>query len=112
MVQELEAKTKECPFCSEEIKVNAKKCKHCGEILDIALRAAHEAKKNAMQTPNVFMNAGGGGAAASASSSSSSNAGLVARANFPHGWHLFLSLITAGAWTPIWILHYIFRNRS
>lgn len=26
--------TKECPFCSERILVNAKKCKHCGEFLE------------------------------------------------------------------------------
>ena len=27
------ADTKECPFCSEEIKTTARKCKHCGEWL-------------------------------------------------------------------------------
>ena len=26
-------KTKKCPYCSEEILVDAKKCKHCGEYL-------------------------------------------------------------------------------
>ncbi len=26
--------TKACPFCAEQILVNAKKCKHCGEFLD------------------------------------------------------------------------------
>lgn len=26
--------TKPCPFCSEQILVDAKKCKHCGEFLD------------------------------------------------------------------------------
>ena len=35
-----------CPYCQEEVKKEAKKCKHCGEILDVALRAAEEAKKN------------------------------------------------------------------
>ena len=24
---------KKCPYCDEEIKINAKKCKHCGEWL-------------------------------------------------------------------------------
>lgn len=28
---------KNCPFCDEEIKVNAVKCRHCGEFLDAEL---------------------------------------------------------------------------
>ena len=28
---------KKCPFCAEEVLVDAKKCKHCGEILDPTL---------------------------------------------------------------------------
>jgi predicted RNA-binding Zn-ribbon protein involved in translation (DUF1610 family) len=31
-------KTKECPFCGEDILFKAKKCKHCGEILDASLK--------------------------------------------------------------------------
>lgn len=31
--------TKACPFCAEEILLDAKKCKHCGEILDETLKA-------------------------------------------------------------------------
>ncbi|MGD1046640.1 MAG: hypothetical protein ABR936_15135 [Bacteroidota bacterium] len=30
--------TKKCPFCAEEIQIDAKKCKHCGEILDSSLK--------------------------------------------------------------------------
>jgi len=29
-----QAATKKCPFCSEDILVDAKKCKHCNEFLD------------------------------------------------------------------------------
>lgn len=37
--------TKPCPFCAESVLVEAKKCKHCGEIIDVTLRAAEEAKR-------------------------------------------------------------------
>ena len=58
---------KECPFCAEEIKINAKKCKYCGETIDVTLRIAEDAKSS-NNSPNVYMNAAGG-----ASSSSSIN---------------------------------------
>ena len=39
--------TKKCPYCSEEILIDAKKCKHCGEYLDSELR---EKQKSANST--------------------------------------------------------------
>ena len=34
------SEVRECPYCSEEIALNAKKCKHCGEFLDPTLAAS------------------------------------------------------------------------
>lgn len=67
--------TQRCPYCAETVVASAKKCKHCGEILDVALRAAEEAKKsNSSQQPMVFMNAGGGGGGSSAAASAAASA--------------------------------------
>lgn len=96
-----EANTKECPFCGETILGVAKKCKHCGETLDLILRAAEEARR-ANNAPNVYMNAGGG----------ANVVAPISKRNFPHGWHLFGSIITLGWWVIIWILHYIFRDKN
>lgn len=97
-------RTKACPFCGEDILNEAKKCKHCGETVDVALRAAEEAKKSASSAPHVFMNAGGGGGGAVST-------GQTKKA-FPHGMHLVLTILTCGAWAIIWILHYAFRDKN
>ncbi|MFY0690451.1 MAG: hypothetical protein JXR14_00860 [Paracoccaceae bacterium] len=34
------------------------------------------------------------------------------RHKFPHGIHIFLSIVTIGLWLPIWGLHYLFRSRK
>lgn len=70
--------TQECPFCAEHILIRAKKCKHCGETVDVALRAAEEARRAAESQPNVYMNAGG----ASSSSSSAATAAPLSAASF------------------------------
>ncbi len=102
---------KECPFCAEDVKINAKKCKYCGETIDVALRAAEEAKQS-NNNPNVFMNAGGGGASSSSASAAASGGGQFMRRNFPHGWHILGTILTLGWWLPVWILMYIFRNKN
>ena len=38
-----EQQTKKCPFCAEEINIEAVKCKHCGEMID---KKKKERKKN------------------------------------------------------------------
>ena len=91
--------TKECGFCGESIKLIAKKCKHCGETLDATLRVAEEAQRAANQNGNVYMNA--------------SNAQPSQQLRpFPWLVHLLMTFLTLGWWTPIWLLHYLFRNKN
>lgn len=70
--------TQECAFCAELISIRAKKCKHCGETLDVALRAAEEAKRAATAQPNVYMNAGGGSSSSSAATAATPSGVTVA----------------------------------
>ena len=72
--------TQRCPFCDEEISPQAKKCKHCGEILDVTLRAAEEAKRSASvaPAPMVFMNSSSAAVAAPPVLVLPSKSGLVA----------------------------------
>lgn len=56
-----------CPFCAEQVSSAAKKCKHCGETIDVALRAAEEARRAAERSSSgqqVFMNAASSATAA------------------------------------------------
>jgi hypothetical protein len=102
-------RTKSCPFCAEDVLADAKKCKHCGETIDVALRAAEDAKRSAASAPNVFMNAGGGGGGGGGGGSPIQ---IQMKKAFPHGLHLVMTLITCGGWAIIWVLHYVLRDRN
>ena len=93
---------RKCLFCGEPIAEMAMKCRHCGEILNPRLRAAEEANKAAARVPaapvfqpqnNVFVN----------------NAAPLRP--FPHFLHGVFTVLTLGLWFPVWLLHYLFRNR-
>ena len=91
-----EREFKECSFCGEDVLAKAKKCKHCGETLDVALRAAEEAKRESRrdrQSINV----------------NQSTYVDVRGAGFNHGLHIVLDIITCGAWIPIHILCWVLR---
>lgn len=97
--------TQTCPFCFEEVKIGAKKCRHCGETLDATLRVAEEAKRAAdRQAVNVNTNV---------NTHTHTNVQPVSYLrDFPHVWHLLITLLCMGWWLPVWILHYVFRDRT
>lgn len=94
--------TKTCPFCAEQVAAAAKKCKHCGETIDVTLRAAEEAQRASARQPTVYMNAASAAAAAVS----------MPKHRFPHLMHFLVTLVTVGFWLPVWILHYLFRDRN
>ena len=98
------AETRKCDFCGEEVLPKAKKCKHCHETLDPAMRRADEAMRLAT--------AAGGGSAASASAATVVINGPDTRPNFPHVFHFFLSVITVGVWSSVWLIHYLCRGQT
>lgn len=84
---------KECPFCGEDIRVQARKCKHCGETLDVTLRAAEEARRESRrsrQSVNVRQ--------------TTYVDGGYYKAPFNHAIHIVLDVLTCGSWIPIHLI--------
>lgn len=91
----------DCQFCAEKIMAAAKKCRHCGETLDPAMRRADEALRAAKTQAPVYMNAGGGGGYAQPQ-----------LRPWGHVGHIIMTFLTVGFWIPVWIILYLFRNKS
>lgn len=87
----LEGDGARCPFCNEAIQVSAKKCRYCGEWLDPVLRAKNE---SARIGPRAI--------------ASNSTRVTVHTRRVNHLLHIFLCIITAGLWIPIYIIVLMF----
>lgn len=90
-----------CPYCGEKILATAKKCKHCGEILDVAMRSADQARRISERSGG-----GGGGGAASSTVVIQQTGGGSSFAGW-HSTHMILTLLTCGMWSPIWLIHWL-----
>lgn len=90
MSDDVEALTKACPYCAERILSAAIKCKHCGEMLSDSPWDETEAFHRSLRPQRAPM---------------------PKRRPFKHGIHVFLTIITLGAWIPIWVLLYLFRDK-
>jgi hypothetical protein len=83
------------------VLATAKKCKHCGEAIDVALRAAEEAKRQSSASAPTIVNTN------IAVDRSPPAVYYVSKGRFPHLLHFALTGITCGIWLPVWIIHYL-----
>lgn len=85
---------KECPMCGELVSIRAKKCRHCGEMLDMTLRVAEEARRAAgispQQQQTIIM-----------------PGNIRPAKGFPHITHCILTLLTGGLWGIAWLIAYL-----
>lgn len=83
-----------CAFCGEDVLAHARKCKHCGETLDVALRAAEEAKREVRESRRTRP----------VSVRQSTQVNVHVKAPFNHVLHLVLDVLTCGMWIPVHLL--------
>lgn len=86
--------------------MKAKKCRECGETIDVALRAAEEAKREAEAARREASRSRRGGGANQQVVIHRGGRGRRDR-RFPHALRLILTVFTLGVWLPIWIIHLI-----
>jgi predicted RNA-binding Zn-ribbon protein involved in translation (DUF1610 family) len=94
-----ESEYKDCPFCGEEVRARAKKCKHCGEVLDVALRAAEEARREVQRESRSRRG--------DVQVRQQTYIDVRGRDSFNHGIHIFLDLVSCGFWIPIHLLWWV-----
>jgi hypothetical protein len=100
-VREAPREYADCPFCGEEILAHARKCRFCKETLDVALRAAEEAGREARRDRDRR------------DRSVSQRTTVVIEGDndeyveFDHTIHLVLDLFSCGLWVPIHLLCYL-----
>jgi hypothetical protein len=100
--------TMACPFCNERISKNAKKCRFCGETVDVALRAAEEARNEARRSSRRRDRDSGNNQQVVINQHSERHERIVVSHSFPHGLHLLLTVLTCGLWLPIWLTIFFF----
>lgn len=100
-----------CPFCAEQILPTAKKCRFCNEILDDDLLASRVS-----EISDVVRMAGNkavkGARHILKKDLSRQSVYNPFKRNFPHTGYLAISFFTAGLFIPIYVYHYVSRDRS
>ena len=99
--------TQECPYCSESISVRAKRCPICGETVDVAMREAEQARKEAKEARRDADDARRESRRRPRDRREVHYHERDRRPTCPHVLHLVITILTLGAWLPIWLIHWI-----